>query len=150
MVLKLVKQNDANNKDVAKDVPEKVEVVEKNKEASQDKTKQDGITVMDENDPNSSETVTGKITRAAKTSQGTFRIIAMTDQALSKGSCDLNFSNGAINLTATAEIVARGNNATCTFELDSAEIAPGKWNIFVRVNTTKDRFGIIEDVVEVK
>lgn len=120
----------------------------KNQESSEIK-KEDGIEIIDEKDPNNSEVITGSITRASKISNGNFRIIAMTDQALSEGNCELTFSNNKETLTSESEIVAHPNASTCTFDL-TEELEPGEWNIIVKITTTKNRSGIIKDIVELK
>jgi len=136
-----ISQNAPDSKTETTDSQEQVE--------QSDIKKENGIEVFPDSDPNNSATITGFITRAAKTSKGTFRIVAETSQALSEGTCDLEMTNSQESLTASSGIVAHPNAATCTFDFDPASIANGSWNIKVKVSTTENRTGIIEETIEV-
>lgn len=150
-------KNNLDTQNITSENPQKSksqQKAESNREITIESTdikKEDGVRVEDEDDPNNSEIITGSIARASKTSDGTiFRIIATMDQALSDGECELTFSNSFKTLTLISKITAHPNSAACTFDLNSQEITSGEWNILVKIVTTNERFGIIEDSVEIK
>ena len=121
----------------------KKEVIEENGEIK----KEDGVRVIDENDPNNSETVTGYISNSGVKGDY-YKIMVVTEQALSEGECKLELENGDATITETAEVTAHPNSASCSFKIDNEKVLEGKHTAKITITTTGDRSGIITGEVE--
>lgn len=132
------------NNSVIEKKEEKVEKKEEN--TNTDIKKENGIEVIDENDPNNSEYVTGRISSSGIKGDY-FKITVITDQALSEGECLLK-SIGDEKYNEVSDIVAHPNSSSCTFKLDKNIVKEGKYTAEILVTTTGDRTGTIRGEVE--
>ena len=127
--------------------PEKSETITETTKTKTTKNTE-GIKEIEEDNPNNSETVTGHISKAAFNGDN-YRIVATTDQALSEGTCKLTFKKDGQTIEKTAEIVARPNASSCSFDISGEQVSAGFWTIEVKIETTENRQGTINDQVEV-
>ena len=103
----------------------------------------------DGEDPNVGETLSGIIT-TARFSGDKFILRVNINQYLSAGTCNLTLSDGAHQLSKTANLIPSASTSTCEgFDIPSAELSNFTKPIYITINlNSSDKTGTIEGKVE--
>jgi len=93
-------------------------------------------------DPNSSETLTGDITND-EVSGDTLRVRVSIDQYLTSGTCELTLTSGSKTYTDTANIIPDASTSTCEgFDIPVSKLSSGDWNIKIQLSSN-NKTGLI-------
>ena len=101
------------------------------------------------NDVNSSPSLSGAITYNA-VSGDTLVVRTTINQVIGAGSCEITLSNSTRTVTKTSNIAQNPSSSTCEgFDIPTAELGAGTWNISIKVQDTNNRNVTLTGVVNI-